>query len=238
MQSQHQEPWLRLRVDNIGGRQRPAAQILCRDDVIDDPQQRVPLRTATRPGRGGQCPLGQVDEIVGITDLLLPNSSVVDHPHAQCVMVIDHRGQNRRDIGRTYPGIQAQDQRHPPATRFGKSIVEEAQDVRRDLRIQISDVLTGQSAGGLACDQGVGQCTETGIVVEVLGGEFDTFVRRGHRDADRNQRVTADLEEIVSRRNRFHPKALRPDPLQGCLHLCPSVHRCTALTVGRRGLGC
>ena len=71
------------------------------------------------------------------------------------------------------------------------------------------------------------------MIVEVLRGEFHTFVGGGHRDADRHQRVAADLEEIVRRVHRFHPEATGPDSLQGVLHLCARIHRAAGGGTGR-----
>ena len=51
------------------------------------------------------------------------------------------------------------------------------------------------------------------MVVEVLWSELHTFVSRGHRDTDRQERVATQFEEVVARRNRLDAQTLRPDPL-------------------------
>ena len=123
------------------------------------------------------------------------------------------------------------------STRLRQSVVEEPQDVRRDRRIEVAGVLAGQPADGIAGDQGVGQGAESCVVVEILRSELNTFVRRGHRDADRNQRIATEFEEVVTRRDRFHTQTLRPDPPQCALHLRAGVSRRASLAVYRLVIG-
>ena len=152
-------------------------------------------------------------------------------------MVVDQRGQDGPHVVGTHSGVDAQHQRHPPASRLRQSAVEETQNVRRHSEIQFAAVVARQPAGRVPRHQGVGQCGQAAVVVEVLRGEFHAFVGRGHRDADRQQRVAADLEEVVRRVNRLHPEATGPDSLQGVLHLYAGVRGAAVLAAGRLGLG-
>ncbi len=75
------------------------------------------------------------------------------------------------------------------------------------------------------------------MVVEVLRSQLHTFVSRGHRDPDRQERVATQFEEVVARRNRLDAQTLRPDPLQRRLHLQPGVRDASGLAIRRLRFG-
>ena len=233
MNGEHQEPPVARRVGHIGRGQGRAGHVMGGERFGDDGTERLVLLGRVRVGCD-RSP-GEIGVVDGLTDVLLPYSAAVDDPHPQRVVMVGHRRQNGLGDLVCHAGVDAQHQRRAPTARLGQASVEESQNVRRHSRVEVTGVLAGQPAGCMTGDDGIGQRGQRGIVVKVLRGEFDAFVGGGHRHPDRHQRVAADVEEVVSRGNRLHAEALRPDPVQRGVHLGAGVHAAAGLAGGRPG---
>ena len=104
--------------------------------------------------------------------------------------------------------------------------------------------LPGQAAGRIAGCQRLGQRGNRLVLVEILRGEVQAFVGGGHRDADRDQRIAAQLKEVRVAFDIGQTQALAPDALQrrfhrrlagrGGLRSLSTAGRCGGRPVGRR----
>ena len=127
------------------------------------------------------------------------------------------------------------------------AVLEEVRDVRRHRRMRdVTRRLPGQAAGRIAGCQRLGQRGNRLVLVEILRGEVQAFVGGGHRDADRDQRIAAQLKEVRVAFDIGQTQALAPDALQrrfhrrlagrGGLRSLSTAGRRGGRPVGRRGL--
>ena len=139
--------------------------------------------------------------------------------HTQRVVCCGDSGQHRAHVGLAHIGAKPEDHRDAPPADIAEPVLQEVRDIRRDRRVhRVVEHLTRQAPLGVPRRQHLGQRGHRLVLVQILGGQIETFMARGHRDTDRDQRVTADLEEVRVALDGGHAEALRPNPLQRRLH--------------------
>jgi hypothetical protein len=177
--------------------QRRAGQHLAADVLVEQVQHRGALLAAAGHHTVGQRPGDQLGELLRFSDALFPGARPLGDLQPQRVVLGGERGEHRADVLGLHAGTEPQDQRNAPAAGVAQAVVEEVLDIGRHRRVRgLVGRLAGQPAGHIPGDQLSGQRSHRRFLVEVLRRQLDAFVGRGHRDADRDQRVTAQLEEI------------------------------------------
>ena len=154
---------------------------------------------AARRGIDRQCPLHQLGELAWFADVLLPRARPLDDPHPQRVVLVDDRGQHRADVvlgdaresRRSTSGTRQRPGSRNPCRGSGRIFggtggftVIECPGWPAHRRRSGPPALSASAA-------------TAAVLVQVLRGQIQPLVRRGHRDADRQQRVAAELEEVA-----------------------------------------
>ena len=173
---------------DVGGGQRWARQVLATDLLVQDVQHGFPLLRASRCQPVGKRRSGQFGELLRFADVLLPRSRPLHNPLPQRIVMIGHRGEHRPNVVDRHIGAKAQDQGNAPQAGVPQPVLEKVRDVRRNgWMLHLPRRLTRQSARCVSGNQGSGERCHRLVLIQVLRCQIQTFVGRGHRDADGDQ---------------------------------------------------